>query len=606
MPEVDQMAQIEPSDEMRRSLSGRARSVLLVVFALSSALHLYSWYVHPDRPSLTDDVVTGWYGGASDQINYAREARALANGQLPGIYWDYDRWQPKAGAPPGLVIPHYAYGLGYPMLGVPFIKLGLKRDPFLVPDMIAFGLIICMALLLARRFMSGVAALVFVGLLAVASPVLPFTVMPWNATITTIAILASLLFATSDRRDWKTGAALGLALSLCYAARFTDVLWPAAIVAAGALPRRRDEVKGSLAVGAVVCVMLAITYVAVGWTQQVVFGNFFTNPYHYHLHNGNRGDSLADFRFGQIPRAFTEVFVTAAAGPRRVQEPHTSVVRAFPWVVAAPFGLAVLIRRRHRHLRALLVAAAASLVASALYLAYWSGTGADLENNNLRFFVPWFPFWGLLAAVALVSLVARGAAALRADAAMPERSPVAARLRWGAGIVSVPVILALIAYASAQTPVEIDLMKQFGEAEKRPVGVAFELKAGKILGDVRHAIAAPPPSRFTWKMTVPDHAVLRLAIGIDEQAWNADADGVEFRIGVSHDKEYTDLLVRLMNPRDTPADRQWLPVTIDLEGYAGRRVALIFSTNTRAPRPGSEGRAAAAYWAAPIISGYLP
>lgn len=110
--------------------------------------------------------------------------------------------------------------------------------------------------------------------------------VPWNTTITMIAVLASLVFATSERRDWKVGALLGLALSLCYAARFGDVLWPIPIAAAGIVAGWRKNIKGCLSVVAVAGGMLVATYPAVGWTQHVVFGNFFTNPYHYDLHNG--------------------------------------------------------------------------------------------------------------------------------------------------------------------------------------------------------------------------------------------------------------------------------------------------------------------------------
>ena len=607
MAEVDRVAQIERPDEMRRSLSGRARTVLLVVFALASALHLYSWYVHPNRPSLRNGATMGWYGAWADQLNYAREARALADGLLPGTYWDYDRGAPKRDRPPDVEVSDYAYGLGYPVLGVPFMNLGLRRDPFVIPDMVAFGLIICLALQLARRFMSGVAALVFAGVLAVASPVLAFTVIPWNTTITAVAVLAALVVATSERRDWKIGALVGLALSLCYAARFSDVLWPMLIVAVGIAATWRRNVKGCVAVVAVAAGMLAATYLVVGWTQHVVFGHFFTNPYHYHFHEGNRGDSFAEFRLGQVPRAFTEVFITAKPGGRRVPEPHTSVLRVFPWVVAAPFGLAMLIRRRHRHLGPLVVASAASLVASALYLSYWSGTGADLVHNNLRFFVPWFPLWGLLAAVALTSLAERSATALHAGSGAepqsPSRPPNGTRHRWmTAVLVVIAATLAVVWYVNR--PVVIDLVERFPGAQKRPVSATeqtFAVRSAQIGGETRRAIYAHPPTRITWTVTLPGEAQLRAALGIDPQAWDLDGDGVLFRVGVNDGEGYKELWNQHVDPRHTPGDRRWIPIMIDLTRFGGRRVDIIFNTNTSLPGKGDDARNDLALWGAPAI-----
>jgi hypothetical protein len=454
----------------------RGRRVLLVVFLLASALHLYSWYVNPNRPSLRIGATMGWYGASADHINYVREARALADGVLPGIYWDYDRNAPRRDRPPDIEVSDYAYGLGYPVLGVSFMNLGLRRDPFVIPDMVAFGLIICLALQLARRLMSERAALVFAGALALASPVLAFTVVPWNTTVTVVAVLAALVVATSDRRDWKIGALVGLALSLCYAARFSDVVWPVLIVAAGAAATWRRNIKGSAAMVAVAAGMFVATCLVVGWTQHVVFGDFFTNPYHYHLHAGNRGDSLAEFRLGQVPSAFTEVFVTAKTGGLRVPEPHTSVLRMFAWLVAAPFGLVMLIRRRHPHLGPLLVATAASLVASVFYLSYWSGTGADLVHDNLRFFVPWFPLWGLLAAVAWTALAERGAAAMHTDRDAALRSspppPNNPRHRWMMAAVVAVMAATLAGVWYVNRPIVIDLVQRFSEAQKRPVGAS--------------------------------------------------------------------------------------------------------------------------------------
>ncbi len=585
-----------------RPVAGGTRSVLLVVFTLASALHLYAWYVHPGRPSLTNNSITGWYGGSRDQIEYIAEARALASGHLPGTYWGDSRWQGRT-RPPGAAGTVYAYGLGYPILGVPFVWLGLDRDPFLVPDTIAFGVICCMTFLLARRFVDDTAALVFTIALAVASPLLRFTVMTWNTTTTTIAVLASLLVVTSERRDLRIGLGLGAALSLCYAARYTDVAWCCVIVAAGLFLRGGSgRTRGTVALVAATAVTLGLTFIAVGWTQHAVFGDFFRNPYHYHLHNGNRGDSLADFRLAQVPRAFTEVFVTARSGPQAVDEPHTSVLRAFPWVVAAPFGLALLWRRRHRYRGVIAVAAAASVAASVFYLAYWSGTGADLVNNNIRFFVPWFALWGLLAAVAYSGMVRRGAAVLQGS---PTPAATAGRswLWWGCAAL-IPVALAAIARFSLQAPTRVDLVERFGEVEKRPVTATFDVRPVRMMAVTQPAVSAPVPSRLTWSVTIPDHARLAVALAVDEDA-AAAGQTIEFRIGISDGSTYADLLVRRVNPGDNPADRGWLPVTIDLESYSGRRVGLIFGTNTLAPlAPGT--RAPAAYWGAPVLSGYVP
>ena len=178
--------------------------------------------------------------------------------------------------------------------------------------------------------LSNGAALIFAAALAVASPLLQLTVVPWNTTVAVVAVMVALLVATSDRRDWKTAATLGLALSLCYAARFTDVLWPIIIASAGLIGGTKAEHSKSTQLVAIAGGMLAVTYICVGWTQHAVFGSFFSNPYHYHLHDGVRGDTLTEFHISQVPRAFVEVFLTGRSNGQPVPGPYSPVLRAFP------------------------------------------------------------------------------------------------------------------------------------------------------------------------------------------------------------------------------------------------------------------------------------
>lgn len=157
---------------------------------------------------------------------------------------------------------------------------------------------------------------------------------------------------------------------------------------------------------------------------------------------------------------------------------------------------------------------------------------------------------------------------------------------------------------AAERGPEIDLVAQFDTAEKRsnlPPAKAFEVRDLTVNGETRKSIFCHPTSRITWRITVPDDAVLRTWIALAPDAWTKEGDGVLFRIGVSDGARYQELANEYMNPYGEQSDRRWRPVTIDLSWYGGRQVDLIFNTNSSQQGRGDNPAFDWAYFGAPGI-----
>ena len=125
------------------------------------------------------------------------------------------------------------------------------------------------------------------------------------------------------------------------------------------------------------------------------------------------------------------------------------------------------------------------------------------------------------------------------------------------------------------------------------------MKDEKIAGETKRAIYVHPPTRITYRVTLPNNGWLRVAMGVDEQAWDKDGDGVYFFIGISHAGKYEPLLEQRLDPHASRADRRWVPATLDLSRYGGQQVELIF--NTRVSVRGDDARNDFAYWGAPAV-----
>lgn len=178
-----------------------------------------------------------------------------------------------------------------------------------------------------------------------------------------------------------------------------------------------------------------------------------------------------------------------------------------------------------------------------------------------------------------------------------------------------PIIIAVIVlgglaawyFRSGGESVRIDLVQEFPNAKgKQPTPDVFSVVDAKLAGESRRAISVNTASRITWHETVPDNAMLKVSLGLKEEAWTVQGDGVFFQIGVSDGKTYEALLNLTVDPFANQSDRRWQDLTIDLSQYAGESVDLIFNTRASpAPPPGQPGRndtaGDMALWGAPRV-----
>ncbi|MEW5981501.1 MAG: hypothetical protein AB1806_03915 [Acidobacteriota bacterium] len=150
-----------------------------------------------------------------------------------------------------------------------------------------------------------------------------------------------------------------------------------------------------------------------------------------------------------------------------------------------------------------------------------------------------------------------------------------------------------------------DLIAMLGDAQKRtqwsqPGDPPFSVGEVGLAGETRRAIFAPPPSRITWRIEVPRRGRLEVAFGLGLDAWNADGNGAQFRVGVSDGRTYEEYLREVVNPRERERDRRWFTATVDLSAYEGQTVDIILNTDPGPPGTG-DVRSDFAYWGTPAI-----
>jgi len=408
--------------------------VAVCVGIVGGLLAIYARYLQPTRPGVT--TPKGFYG-FFDQGNYLAMARNFAHGRIPSRPTEYE------------------YGIGYPILAAPFIRLGYSGDPFAPVDVLCFSATLVLTFLLGlhlgdrrslrRALLLGLLA---AGVVALASPLLEVNATPWNSNVVTPLGLLVLVIATADHPITVPRAvALGAAVGWIFATRYADALFLGApvialLVVRSSSERKRIVVCGGLALAAFVGPVLAL--------QQYALGSWMNTPYQFHLRavTGGSDQSLAQYRVSWIPSHFFGAFLTGRLNGQRV--PRDPLLRQFPLLVLTPIGAALACIRRSRVRLAWIVAIAGSVVGSMFYLSFIAGGPADLKFGNARYWAPWYPLWALLAVFAIAELASRIFSASRDERAhVPASEKPAADAKLDeVGPTADPAVVAPIARAA--------------------------------------------------------------------------------------------------------------------------------------------------------------
>jgi hypothetical protein len=174
------------------------------------------------------------------------------------------------------------------------------------------------------------------------------------------------------------------------------------------------------------------------------------------------------------------------------------------------------------------------------------------------------------------------------------------------GVVAIALIAWFALRSGSGESVAIDLVNEFPRAtDKRPRPDVFAVGEATLAGVTKRVISVEDPggSRLVYSVTVPDNGALRVSVGLKEQGWTVEGDGVLFRVLLGAGAPPEEILNLVINPFGNPADRRWQDLELDLSEYAGETINLFFNTNSSpSTRPPTDNRNGdLAVWGEPRI-----
>lgn len=373
----------------------RRDPMLLTLLILATAYFLVYYVTDPARPAgmflgpfgFKDwaQYPLGWFG-YFDQGQYLRLAHTLASFNFHQLHTTF------------------TYGLGYPLVAVPFIWLGFDKDPFVFFDLIAFVFATYAVYTVAKRLISPFAGFLAAFGLVFATPLIHYTDQPWNSTICLVAVSVIFLMFTVKRVTKWHAMILGFFVGWVFAARYVDAIFLGALAVASIY-------RGSFRIlrkQTIIMIAASLIFVLpVMYAQYKVFGSPFRTPYVNHIGLGGLGGSDQGFKaynVGRVPRAGVALLV----GPRIVggTDMNRGLLIDFFWALAAiPGAFIVLKKSKNKVFFGTFITIA--IVSSLFYLSFRASTVNSLQYGELHYFKMLWPGTVILAAAFFDRLMRR-------------------------------------------------------------------------------------------------------------------------------------------------------------------------------------------------------
>ena len=186
-----------------------------------------------------------------------------------------------------------------------------------------------------------------------------------------------------------------------------------------------------------------------------------------------------------------------------------------------------------------------------------------------------FPFlvWGLRLAVRALG----PAWLLRVALALVVLPLAAAEMVWLYDLVSADRL------ARMETTYDfIERLDKAGRTSPAPEGETIEARVWVIDEVPRRVLYQHPAfsgaSRLAYTVWVSKGAVLAFDVATAPQSWQLEGDGVTFAVYVESDQSTHQLFSTYIDPKQDESARCWHSHVVDLSGYAGQAVTLIFET----------------------------
>lgn len=131
----------------------------------------------------------------------------------------------------------------------------------------------------------------------------------------------------------------------------------------------------------------------------------------------------------------------------------------------------------------------------------------------------------------------------------------------------------------------------------------FKVENWTILDQAKDVLFTHPAdsgsTALVYPVMIQPGTIFKTDIAVAPEAWQGEGDGVTFSVYVEDDAGMHLLYSRYVDPKHHQADRNWLPVQVNLSRYQGKLVRIILATGSG---PAGDRQYDWAGWGNPILT----
>lgn len=307
-------------------------------------------------------------------------------GDFQGYYMWYDqsRYLLMAKELSQLKLINYDYGLGYPILAVPFVFL-LPKDPFLIPNFIIW--LVCLTLffkICQKIFNDSVYPVICSLFYIFGSNLIQYVAIPWNSTVVLLANMIIAYLGVIGKRNFKNSLIVCLLLIWIFSARYVDLVFSGIFSLLYFWPIiEKRNYRHLLTAFIILC--LGVSFIL--FTHELKFGSYFKTPYAHHMDpEGKISDQdLSKYQLKYIPSDLKGILF----GTKEFSY-FPSLLGASFYFVFIPFG--ILIGFFNKHKRFIFLSSVAMTLAMLFYASFPHFSLAGLKVGAIHYIKAWLPF----------------------------------------------------------------------------------------------------------------------------------------------------------------------------------------------------------------------
>ena len=315
--------------------------------------------------------------------NFVNGSSPVGSFQGHYLWYDQSRYLLMAKEMSKFTLINYDYGLGYPILAVPFMSV-MPNDPFLIPNFIIWIISVGLFYKICRKIFGNNIYPVFCSFFYIfTTNIIQYVVIPWNSTVVLIANLVILYLAVNDKRSIRRSLLVCLMLIWILSARYIDIVfytllstlyfWPYLI--------KRDYkhlLKAAL--------LLVFGIFLILSTHKLKFGSFLKTPYAHHMDpQGKISDQ--DIRKYNLKYVLPDLKGILVGSKEYSYFP--SLLNASFYFILIPFGMLIGLNKKDRKFT--LITGSSMFLSFIFYASFPHFSINGLKVGAIHYVKAWFP-----------------------------------------------------------------------------------------------------------------------------------------------------------------------------------------------------------------------